>query len=140
MRFGRTQSSVLCRSVKWSHHTQEASIRRRYVHDFPWRTRLLVVPVLGAVVLAGVLTSCGSEGKTAQGLVAAHGLAVRNGLIAFDNQTSNQTFVMKPNGHGSRLFIQYGVMPTWSPSGKELAYVGSYLDPKTDNYEPRLYV
>jgi len=91
-------------------------------------------------VLAGVLTSCGSEGKTAQGLVAAHGLAVRNGLIAFDNQTSNQTFVMKPNGHGSRLFIQYGVMPTWSPSGKELAYVGSYLDPKTDNYEPRLYV
>jgi Tol biopolymer transport system component len=91
-------------------------------------------------VLAGFLTSYGSEGKAAQGLVAAHGLVVRNGLIAFDNGTSNQTWVMKPDGRARHLLIQYGQMPSWSPDGKKLAYVGSYLDPKTDNYEPRLYV
>jgi TolB protein len=66
-------------------------------------------------------------------------MAVKDGLIAFDSG-SNQTFVVKPNGRGRHLFIPYGVMPTWSPNGRRVAYVGSYLDPKTDNYEPRLYV
>jgi TolB protein len=90
----------------------------------------------GILAIVVALLLVGSVSASASGKAAMKA----NGLIAFDNQTSNQTWVMKPNGRARHLFIQYGVMPNWSPDGKKLAYVGSYLDPKTDNYEPRLYV
>ena len=91
---------------------------------------------LGGILAIAVSLFVGSVSASASGKAAMK----TNGLIAFDNQTSNQTWVMNPNGRSRHLFIQYGVMPNWSSNGKKLAYVGSYLDPKTDNYEPRLYV
>jgi len=59
----------------------------------------------GILAIAVALLLVGSVSASASGKAAMKA----NGLIAFDDQTSNQTWVMKADGRAQHLFIQYGV-------------------------------
>jgi Tol biopolymer transport system component len=61
-----------------------------------------------------------------------------NGLLAIGDPTGNEIDVV--GVRGLRRLINYANSPAWSPDGRRLAYVGSYLNPRTDNYEGRLYL
>jgi Tol biopolymer transport system component len=85
------------------------------------------VPIAG-LLLAGLSLTAVTPGQPLRA----------NGVIAWADEGNE---ILAVNAHGkTRVIVRYGNSPAWSPNGRKLAYIGSFLDPKTDNYSPRLYV
>jgi Tol biopolymer transport system component len=88
-------------------------------------------------VLSSLLVAAFGAGSLSWARVTLRQRLHANGLIAWADE--NQ--ILTVNTHRkTRVIVRYGNSPAWSPDGRKLAYIGSFLDPKTDNYSPRLYV